>query len=342
MIRPPAGADLRAALRDGYGFDVERLDAEGEGADAAAWAWRATTIDGRRLFVKLRREVRPAAILVPRHLVEIGFREVVAALPTVTGAAWLDIDGWTAVVMDLVDGETAIRGRMDHGGWHRLGAFAAGLHAVHLPADLAALLRVEDFRSTMTGPARTIDERLDGLDPAGLDELSVAVRDRWIVERDTIRRIVERTDQLGDRIRARRSAADPAGFVVCHADFHAANVLVDRDGAIHVVDWDEVMLAPRERDLMFVRGSVVAGPVSDGDADAFEAGYGRIEVDRERLAWYRLDWAVQDVAGYATQVLFEPDRDPPGRPRARSRFEGQFGPGSQVAIALAADALLPA
>jgi spectinomycin phosphotransferase len=105
------------------------------------------------------------------------------------------------------------------------------------------------------------------------------------------------------------------------------------------VDWDESLLAPRERDLMFVRGSVVAGRVTDEEADAFEGGYGPYAIDGELLAHYRVDWAVQDVAGYAWEVLIRPDRNPPTRPRARRRFEGQFDAGGQVdgAFEIAAD-----
>jgi len=342
VTRPLDDADLRAAIRDGYGFDLLGLEVESDGVDAAAWAWRASTTDGRRLFVKLRREVRPAAMLVPRHLAATGFQEVVAAMSTTSGAAWLEVDGWTAVVMDLVDGPTAFRSGLSLDGWRRLGALAARVHAVRLPPELLALVPVDDLQPKATTLARGIDDRVDGLADEALDEDGRAVRARWIAERPRIRRLVERTEELGVRIRAHDDAAAiRAGFVLCHGDLHAANILVDADGEIHVVDWDEVVLAPRERDLMFVRGSVVAGVVTDAEADAFEAGYGQVAIDRELLAWYRLDWAVQDVAGFAAEVLFEPERVPATRPRARRLFEAQFEPGDQAAIAPADEAHRP-
>jgi spectinomycin phosphotransferase len=333
-VRAPDETALRDALLDGYGFAIERLAVEGDGVDATAWAWTATTTGGRALFVKARQEVRPAAMLVPRHLRTIGFEEVVAALPTIDGAAWLEVDGWTVVVMDLVDGPTAFRAGLDLDGWRRLGAFSARLHAVELPADLAAIVRVEDFRSEWPDRARSLDARIDGLDVATLDEPGRAVRRRWIAERATIRRIVDLDETLSGRIRA-RPAADRGPHVLCHADFHAANVLVDRSGALHVVDWDELVLAPRERDLMFVRGSVVAGTVTEDEADAFEAGYGPVAIDRERLAWYRIDWAVQDIAGFAEEILLDPEPNPRTRPRARRIFEALFGPADEAAGALA-------
>jgi hypothetical protein len=44
--RPPVEADLRAAIRSGHGFAIDRFELEDNGADAAAWAWRATTHEG--------------------------------------------------------------------------------------------------------------------------------------------------------------------------------------------------------------------------------------------------------------------------------------------------------
>jgi hypothetical protein len=72
---------------------------------------------------------------------------------------------------------------------------------------------------------------------------------------------------------------------------------------------------------MFVRDSVVAHVVTPDEAKAFEAGYGPIEVDPLLIAWYRVDWAVQDLAGFAHEVLLDPARDPAtdGVPRRSSR-----------------------
>lgn len=306
---------------------MEEIDA---GADAAARAWRVVTRDERRLFLKVRSGVRPAAILLPRLLHDIGMPEPVAALTSTTGEGWLEVGGWTAVVMPLVEGPTALEAGLDLAGWQELGVFAARLHGLALTPDVRAALSVDSFGPAATNHAREIDGRMDALDPVRLDAESTAVRDGWLARRRRIRRLIEISETLAASIRARDQARVAASLVACHADLHTGNVLIEPGGRIRVVDWDESILAPRERDLMFVRGSVVAGRVTDEQADAFETGYGPYRVDRELLAHYRVDWAVQDVSGYAWEVLYRPDRDPPTRPRARRRFEGQFDAGGQV------------
>lgn len=326
----PDIATLRGALRSGYAIEVDAIQEIEAGADAAARTWRCTAFDGQQLFVKLRTSLRPAAVVLPLALHDAGLPEPVPAVRTLDGSGWLDVGGWTAVVMPFIDAPTAMAVGLDRDGWRRLGAFAAGLHSASLSPDVRATLDVERFGGEAATRARSMDDQVDRLDAAELDREARAVRDGWLARRPRIRRLIGLSETLVARIRTRDLDELRGSFVTCHADLHAANVLVPADGGIRVVDWDEAIVAPRERDLMFVRGSVVAGRVSDEEADAFEAGYGPYTVDRELLAHYRVDWALQDVAGFAWEVLLQRAGEPARRRRARAWFEGQFDPGGQV------------
>jgi spectinomycin phosphotransferase len=46
--------------------------------------------------------------------------------------------------------------------------------------------------------------------------------------------------------------------VLCHGDPHLGNLLHEGADVVSLVDWDDVVLAPRERDIMFLRGGVLA------------------------------------------------------------------------------------
>jgi spectinomycin phosphotransferase len=353
MLQRPTLDDstLIAGLREGYGLAIESLAFVPLGNDSAAWTYRASTTDGGVWFVKVRRDPRPAGILVPRFLRDHGLPEVVAARPTRDGEPWLEIGVWSVLVYPFVDASRAMDAGMDEGGWTHLGAFAARLHATLLSPDLAAIVPREDFRPKATEMARRVARHVDADADADRepepprDEIAERLVAAWVLHRDRIEWLVRRSEELAGRIRGRTGVARPLRFVPCHADLHAGNVLVGADGALSIVDWDEVVFAPPERDLMFVRGSVVAGFVSDAEATAFESGYGTSEASKTDpllIAWYRMDWAVQDLADIARRALLDPELGTPTRARAVALFESVFEPGGEVDTALAADALVPA
>ena len=343
LERPPdlADATIRAAVRDGFGLAIDDLAFLPLGNDSVAWTYRARSADGGDWFVKVRRVVTAAAVLVPRYLAEHGFDEVVAARRTLAGEPWLEVGPWFVLVYPFVDAPTGQRAGFDLRAWHALGAFASRLHSTMLPGDLAGLVRREDFRPVATDLARRVADHVATGPATPVDGLVDRVAAAWIERRAVIDRLVRRSEELGAALRDRLAATGERGwFVPCHADLHSANVLVRRDGRLVVVDWDETLLAPPERDLMFVRGAAVIDPVTDDEAAAFETGYGSSVTDPELIAWYRIDWAVQDLADFARRVLLDPAAGPATRARAAELFLGQFAAGGQVAGALAADAAL--
>jgi spectinomycin phosphotransferase len=84
----------------------------------------------------------------------------------------------------------------------------------------------------------------------------------------------------------------PADAVVTHGEPHPGNVLRQPGGRRVLVDWDTVALAPPERDLWLV----AAG---EEDLARYEAASGH-RPDPTALAFYRLRWALEDVALYAS------------------------------------------
>ncbi len=92
--------------------------------------------------------------------------------------------------------------------------------------------------------------------------------------------------------------------VICHADIHSGNLIADGDGPLHVVDWDAPILAPRERDLMFVYSTDFGDhPINAHRAELFREGYGPLEPDPVLLSYYRSERHLDDVAAFLAGIL---------------------------------------
>lgn len=322
--------DILERLRARFSLDADSVEFLALGYDADAWVYRVHARDGDR-FLKIRRgSVNEAGLAVPQLLTARGIPHLLAPIPTVTGELF-DEGDLTFILFPFVEGESGGEAVMSAPQWMELGATMRAIHDLPPDSELATLLRTEDFVPAKIGMLRQVEERIhseEHHDDAARLELAGFFRSH----REQIERLVARTEALAPLARDR---ARPT--VICHADIHAWNVLVTPEHDIVIVDWDSAMLAPRERDLMFVDG--VAGGHA-ADPTAFYDGYGDVELDAVVLAYYRIEWAVQDLAEFSARVFLDPDAGEDTKAESLETILKMFAPGSEIDIVtLAVDAL---
>lgn len=330
-IDPGAIAD---ALSRDYGLAASAVTYLALGHDSAAWAYRAETGDGAVYFVKLRRLPLDAAVaLVPRMLDRRGATGILAPVPTRDGAPYATIGEYGVVVQPFVGGHTGMEQPLTKEQWVAFGAAARRIHDTALDAPVVETVPRETFRPKWDGvirawaDARDLDERIASERPA--DEIGAATQQLWRRNRDEIRAVVDRAEALGTVALATRGER-----VVCHADLHTGNVIIDARGGLRIVDWDEVVIAPRERDLMFVVGGGISRDLVPPEAEhAFLAGYGAVDVDRTALGYYKHAWAVQDIAGYGGVAFARGDLAFGTRREALRILRTLFAPGEIVELA---------
>lgn len=316
-------------------MDVATLTEVGYGTDATAELWRADSAAGRTYALKTTTGETPAGMRVTAHLASCGVRGVPAPVAARDGRMWSTRGGRRLSVVPWVAGDRALEG-MDGAHWKAYGALLAAVHAAPVTDDLAACLPREDHRhEVVAAETRAVDALLGGRThrPAagdrGTDPVVGALRRDWRAAADRVARLLEHADRLGEQLREHEST-----LVVCHGDPHLGNLLVAAEGHVWLVDWDDVVLAPRERDLMFVLGGVLASaPVTDQQKQWFLRGYGAVAPDPARLAYHECTRALEDVAGWAMSVL---DVDAHGESERReglSIVRGILSPTGLVSIA---------
>jgi len=333
MLDKPPLKDERiiACLKTSYGLTVSVLEFLPLGYDANAGVYRVDAA-GQSYFLKVKRDtVSELSIRLPRFLNEQGMATVVAPLPTVTQALWGTVDQFTLILYPFIDGTSGWGADLTGDQWAAFGADLKHLHSTHLPPDLLRLVPKETF----VPPAKHT---------AIISQLQAAIGTRryhnpvqrelaafWIDHRDDITLIVDRVAQLGRGLQARSSALE---YVLCHADSHAGNLLIDAQGTLFIVDWDQPVLAPRERDLMFV---TVGGFMTDPRAEtSFFRGYGPAVIDPLTMTYYRYERVMEDLAEFAAQVFSDDTSDETKQDSVRW-FMVQFEPGSVLEAARTLD-----
>jgi spectinomycin phosphotransferase len=335
MHEPPdldAGT-IVGALHGGFGLQVEGLELLPVGEDSDSWSYRVDAAGGPAYFLKVRSGAAagvPGAV-VPDHLRRHGVPGVLAPLLAGDGTPAVQAGDFALMLYPMVEAETGADAGLSPRQWRELGAVVGQVHATPLTGELIRLVGREAFRPTR----RELIAELEVLIAAGRpgDPAAEALATCWRARQGVIRALVERVDALGRQLE--RESLPP---VLCHADLHTWNVLVDTGQRLWIVDWDEAILAPKERDLMFVVGGIVGGLVQPRDTECFFQGYGDVTIDRRLLAYYRHAWAVQDIAAFAERALLRPKLGAATRLAAVDGFRRLFVPGNIVDLALASPA----
>ncbi len=295
MRKPPSIAEeqLRACFQNQYDLIPVTLEFLPLGLDYHAGVYRVVSEQGTASLLKVTsRPLYEPRCLVPRYLNDQGITSVVAPVPTRSGALWTRVEEWTVIVYPFIDGDTSWTG-MTNEQWKEVGTIFQQIHQVMLPPEGFESLRKETFdpaeydRWVRAFETQHLHSRHGG----SVSER--ALRADWRAHQSTIHTAVTSLEKLAEVLQSRTFP-----YVICHADLHPANLLRDRHGHVFVIDWDEVMLAPKERDFIFVR---------EPQADAFWQGYGVIKIDWMLLSYYLWERVVQDVIEYAQNVCFRDD-----------------------------------
>ncbi|MGA4686656.1 phosphotransferase enzyme family protein [Micromonospora sp. AB353] len=278
---------LAAEVAAAWPVDVVDLVFMPVGLDGQAWAYRVETSVGGRYFLKVRRgDFTPAAVLLPSFLRAQGLRQVVAPLDH--GGAGRGYGDYRLLLYPFHDGGSLWGRGLTDRQWTEYGDFLGRLHRVTPSAEVAAVLPVETYRSGAGERLRTLGVQ------AATSEVLGAFWERYGA---ALHRLAETVDDLGSRV-------TPGQHVICHADIHPGNLIADGDGPLHVVDWDAPILAPRERDLMFVYSADFGDhPIDARRAELFREGYGALEPDPVLLSYYRSERHLDDVAAFLGSIL---------------------------------------
>ena len=197
------------------------------------------------------------------------------------------------------------------------------MHDSGLGERLRGRIAVETFSLPSAALVRRLLPLVDetGFEGAAARRFAAFLRERA----GQVRGMLTRAEALGGELRTRAFE-----YVLCHADIHAANILVGEDGRIHLIDWDGPLIAPRERDLLFVVGSKIARTVERREEELFFEGYGPVEVDPAALVYYRYERIVEDIGEIGKSVLVDTSLGERARAEAAELAMSFFAPGGDI------------
>jgi spectinomycin phosphotransferase len=260
-------------------------------------------------------------LLVPQFLFEQGVRQVIPPLQTTAGLLWASLDAYTCILYPFISGRNGFQAALSAGQWLDFGSALKRIHSLALPPALEARIPVETFSARWRHAVRRYQAQAEHT--ACGDPVAAEMRAR----RAEIERIIAQAEELASFLQS-----VSLDRVLCHADIHAGNLLLGESADLYIVDWDNPILAPKERDLMFIGGGVGGIWNSAAEEALFYRGYGSADINLAGLAYYRYERIVEDIAAFCEQILLT-DEGGADREQGLRYFASNFLPGEVLEIA---------
>jgi len=322
---------ILACVQAEYGLAAAQVEFLPLGADLNTAVYRVVTENDTPYFLKLRGGVfDETSVELPKFLADQGIRQVIAPLATQAGRLWANLDAYKTILYPFIEGRNGYEVNLTDRIWAVFGAALKAIHTTVLPPALARRISREAYSPQ---GRETVKAFLDRVEVEPFEEPVAVNMAAFLQSRRT-----EILDLVGyAERRARALQGRSPQFVLCHSDVHAGHILIGANDAFYIVDWDNPILALKERDLMFAGGGQgFLGHTAQEEETLFYRGYGPTRVDPVALSYYRYERIIQDIAVFCEQI-FLTDEGGEDRERAFHYLKSNFQPNGTIEIARRAD-----
>ena len=332
MLEKPALTDeaICACLRAEYGLLIDQIAFLPLGGDLNTAVYQAAAEDGTVYFCKLRGgPLDEISVELPKFLSDLGIPQVIPPLLTRAGHISAELEPFNLTLSPFIEGTSGFELELTQPQWADFGFALQRIHAAVLPPALSRKIRTDRFSSEWRTACRSFLQRLDSetlVDPV------VAAQDAYLrPRRQTVLDLLGYAEHFAGLLVSR-----PLEFVLCHSDIHPGNLFIDRNGWLFIVDWDDPMLAPKERDLMFIGGGQgFVGVTAQEEESFFYSHYSTAPFDPILMAYYRCERNITDIAVECSRI-FSSTLGDLDRRRSLEIITWLFLPGSSIEMALSA------
>ena len=327
MLEKPDISDelIISHLQEQYELQVVQIEFLPLGADEGSAVYRVSADDGTTYFLKLRKGFNEIIVTVPLFLKSQGVQEIIVPFETISKQHWADFDEYKMILYPFIEGNDGFEVQLSDRERQMLGSALKGVHSAQIPSELKRLIPQETFDPQWRERLKLFQEQVQSttFDDPTAAKLAEFMRSK----QNEITRLIESAEKLVLELQPKSME-----FVLCHTDIHGGNTLISRTGELYIVDWDNPILAPKERDLMFIGGGIDENWKSKREEAVFYEGYGKTEVNLAALAYYRYERVIEDLAVIREQLLLT-NEGGADRERAYGWFTSNFEPGSTIEIA---------
>ena len=334
LIKPDIhDEEIITCLQREYGLRITQFAFLPLGGNLCTAVYRAVSDDGTQYFCKLRcSDFDEISVELPNYLSEQGIAQTIPPLVTRTGLLWAKLGSYNTILYPFVEGASGFDVELAEQQWIDFGTTLQRIHSLDVPPAFAQKIQKESFSTESQEIVKNVILRLET--ETFDDPVIAGLADFLLPKRETLLDLLRRTEQLAQAVASR-----PPKWVLCHSDIHPGNLFIAKNGALFIVDWDSPILAPKERDLMFIGGGQgYVGITAEEEETYFYHHYGPSPIDLTAMAYYRCERNLYDLSVECPRI-FSSSGSEQDRARSLEIVTWLFLPGGSIEMAYRSVAL---
>ena len=224
-----------------------------------------------------------------------GITNITHPIATSNGQMRIQLGDFHIALFDLISGTTAEQHKLAARQLERLGELLARIHqSKTMIGEYSVRERFEiPFRDKLVA-------FFDDMSKISGNSTKYKTQLKLFLEQHR-KKFTEELETLGElQHKVRRKDLE---FVNCHGEPSPGNVLVSNSGEVYLLDWDDPIFAPKEKDLLFFKDNIE--PVMKG----YSLFSKDINIDQDVMELYGHMWNLGEIADYGSKILFENHSD---------------------------------
>jgi spectinomycin phosphotransferase len=311
-----------------YEISVSSISQLNIGFDQNTTVFKLFSNEGRTFFLKIRSEnFTKTSLTVPAFISDnINSPNIINIVKTTDRKLYVKRTPLYFMIFPFINGQSGWDISLTRDQFVDFGKFMHRMHSMKFPMEYTKMIPKErydsNYRESVRRHLNNIDDNIYN-NPVIIDFMNV-----FQGKKDIILRILDYLEGSVNEIKTKKQK-----MCLCHGDIHAGNILIGQNN-FYIVDWDTIIIAPREKDLMFIGGGIGNKWNKPEEIEYFYYGYDKeTEIDKNLIKYYRCERIIQDIYEFYNQIVNKGTEDEERKLRLKI-FKEQFDADNVVDIAL--------
>jgi spectinomycin phosphotransferase len=309
-----------------YGFSTANIEELNIGLDVNTMVFKVSSIAQKQYFLKIRsKSFSESSINIPFWLSrKAGLSNIINPVETMDKKLYVKKSSSYIMMYPYINGKSGWDVTLTKEQFFEFGRFMHKLHSVKLPNNYLKTISMDKYNRKYI---EMIKKYLKNYKKTSYnDSIIMDFITALEINQSKINDIICYLENTVNKISCEN-------VCLCHGDIHAGNLLFSGND-LYIVDWDTLVLASKEKDLMYIGGGIGNKWNKNDDIEYFYRGYGQeIEIDKNLLKYYRYKRIIQDIYYFVKEIndlKYGNER----RNICLGIFKSQFEPNNVVEVAL--------